>query len=83
MRAIVFFVEKQCLICSLAQPGAGIGGDRDRVYHTVEPSSDKGPRKKNPTQFLYSARSGAKTDLGTRGKVEVTRYAVLQDPRAE
>jgi hypothetical protein len=48
MRAIVFFVEKQCLICSLAQPGAGIGGDRDKIYHTVGPGSDKSPRRKNP-----------------------------------
>jgi hypothetical protein len=55
MRAIVFFVEKQCLICSLAPLGAGIGGDRDKVYHTVEPGFDVGR-----TRFLYSARSGAK-----------------------
>jgi hypothetical protein len=59
MRAIVFFVEKQCLICSLAPPGAGIGGDRDKVYHTVEPSSDK--VYVGRTRFLYSARCGAKT----------------------
>jgi len=47
MRAIVFFVEKQCLICSLAQLGAGIGGDGDKIYHTVEPGSDKSPRRKS------------------------------------
>ena len=83
MRTIVFFVEKQCLICSLAQPGAGIGGDRDRIYHTVEPGSDKSPRRTNPTRFLYSAHSSAKTSLSTRGEVEATRYTVFQDPRAE